>query len=382
MERFFWQDIISMNIYILRIVGLWPKNYEIYKLDWYFFYTTIFVVFFITPNVLFQTLNIIFVYSNLEALTETMLVCIAELLGLLKIYTFIKNIGMLKRLMMILESDIFQPKNARQKLLVEPAIKLWQMIYHTLIGTVVPALTLWLIFPILTGSVKKYGLPFSAWYPYDFKKSYFYELTYLHQVLGTSLVAFGDYNIDMLISALMMYVGAQCDLLCDNLRSLGVESNDFGHRLKMCIIHHKTILRFAENCNVFFNFIVLGQFFTSSACMAMALFRLALVTPSSFEFYTLLTSIISVVTQIFTYCWFGDEVQSKSEAIAYAAFESAWTEQCLSDKKNMMIFIRRTLAPIKLSTFKLFYLTLETFVKILRSAVSYYTLLRQFGGLK
>ncbi|KAJ3663390.1 hypothetical protein Zmor_007664 [Zophobas morio] len=382
MERFFWQDVSSMNIHILRILGPWPKNHELYKLDLYFLYATISIVFFITAHVLFQTVNIFFIYSNLEALIETMLVCVAEFLGILKIYTFVKNIGMLKRLMVVLDIDIFQPRNATQRLLVEPAIKLWKIIFHTLIGAVVPALFLWLSFPILNGSVKNYGLPLPPWYPYDFKKSWFYELTYLHQILGTCLVTLGDDNIDMLISALTMYVGAQCDILCDILKSLGFESSDFGLRLKICVTHHKTILRFVEKCNVFFNFIMLGQFFTSSACMAMAFFRLSLLKPSSFEFYTLLTSIISVVMQIFTYCWFGDEVQGKSDAIAYAAFESAWTKQCLSNKKSMMIFIRRTLVPVKLSTFKLFYLTLETFIKILRSAVSYYTVLRQFSGLK
>jgi hypothetical protein len=330
MERFNWQEIIAMNIQILRIVGLWPI--DSYQLDFYTLYSSISANLFVTA-VLFQTINVIFVYSNLEALTETVLICVAELLALFKIYTFIKNIKMLKRLMVVLDSDIFQPKSRDQRVLVRPAMLLWKMIYNILLGAVTAAVSLWLIFPILNGSTRRYALPFPAWYPYDIRKSPYYELTYLHQSVGTSLVALGDYNIDMLISAMMMYVGAQCDILCDNLRHLGGDSGEFASLLTHCVKHHTKILkyktpnftssfdsrqkicRFAEECNDFFNFILLGQFFTSSICMAMGLFRLALVTPSSFEFYTLSFSILSVVMQIFTYCWFGEEVESKVSKI-------------------------------------------------------------------
>jgi hypothetical protein len=331
MERFNWQEIIATNIQILRIAGLWPI--DTYQLDFYTLYSTISVNLFVTVHILFQTINVIFVYSNLEALTETILVCVAELLALFKIYTFIKNIKMLKRLMVALDSDIFQPKSRDQRLLVRPAVMLWKMIYNTLLGAAGATATLWLLFPILNGSAKRHVLPFPAWYPYDIRKSPYYELTYLHQILSTSLLVLGDYNIDMLISALMMYVGAQCDILCDNLRHLGGDSSDFASLLTHCVKHHTKILkyktpnfifsihstqkicRFSEDCNDFFSFIMLGQFFTSSVCMAITLFRLALVTPSSFEFYTLFFSILSLITQIFTYCWFGEEVESKVSKI-------------------------------------------------------------------
>ncbi|KAH0807266.1 hypothetical protein GEV33_015525 [Tenebrio molitor] len=375
MERFNWQEIIATNIQILRIVGLWPI--DSYQLDFYTLYSSISANLFVTA-VLFQTINVIFVYSNLEALTETILICVAELLALFKIYTFIKNIKMLKRLMVVLDSDIFQPKSLDQRVLVRPAMLLWKMIYNILLGAVTAAVSLWLVFPILNGSTRRYALPFPAWYPYDIRKSPYYELTYLHQSVGTSLVALGDYNIDMLISAMMMYVGAQCDILCDNLRHLGGDSSDFASLLTHCVKHHTKILkcktpnftasfdsrqkicRFAEECNDFFNFILLGQFFTSSVCMAMGLFRLALVTPSSFEFYTLSFSILSVIMQIFTYCWFGEEVESKSSKIAYATFESEWIVQPSHVKKNMLIFVESAQHPVKLSTFKLFYLSLDT----------------------
>ncbi|RZC40485.1 hypothetical protein BDFB_015191, partial [Asbolus verrucosus] len=85
--------------------------------------------------------------------------------------------------MITLNSDSFQPKNVRQIMLVQPALKFWKMIYNTLLSAVGPAVFLWVIFPILSGEVKTYGLPFVAWYPYNYKASPYYELTYLHQIV-------------------------------------------------------------------------------------------------------------------------------------------------------------------------------------------------------
>jgi hypothetical protein len=45
-------------------------------------------------------------------------------------------------------------------------------------------------------------------------------------------------------------------------------------------------------------------------------------------------------------------------------FESAWITQPIPVKKNMIIFVERAQHPIKLSTFKLFYLSLDTYVRV------------------
>ncbi|RZB40795.1 7tm 6 domain containing protein, partial [Asbolus verrucosus] len=62
-------------------------------------------------------------------------------------------------------------------------------------------------------------------------------------IVSTCLLALGDCNIDMLVSALMMFLGAQCDILCDDLKNLGSVFSDFNKEIKRCVRHHKEILR-------------------------------------------------------------------------------------------------------------------------------------------
>ncbi|RZC35283.1 7tm 6 domain containing protein, partial [Asbolus verrucosus] len=259
-------------------------------------------------------MNIFFVYSNLEALTATIFVSLSDALVTLKIYYFVKNIRILKQLMRKLDDEVFQPRNVKQRALVQPSLNIWTATY---IGFWVPAaltLTLWSVFPILDKSVQQHRLPFAAWYPYDTKKSPFYELTYLHQVVSIWFLSTANLHMDTMLTALMMYIGVQCDILCDNLKNL---ENELGYRMGFkeklidCIKHHKEILSFAKNCNEFINMIALGQFFTSAVSNGLSMFQLTLVAPFSSECYSLLFFVGSITTQIFIYCWFGNEVEVK-----------------------------------------------------------------------
>lgn len=211
----------------------------------------------------------------------------------MKIYIFVRKMPLLRSLMLDLKSDLFKPRSYRQLLLIWPDVKTWKNVYYMLSGAATFGLLMWLMFPILSGSYRTYALPFFSWYPYDITKPLIYKLTYLHQTASSFLLILGCFNIDMLISALMMYTGAQCDILCDNLRSTGFEMGDFEKTFRRCVLHHKRILRygrswknfwcmnfcrFANTCDDFFKVILFGQFLYSSVCIATTLFRVASVT--------------------------------------------------------------------------------------------------------
>jgi hypothetical protein len=82
---------------------------------------------------------------------------------------------------------------------------------------------------------------------------------------------------------------------------------------------------FAKDSNNVFNMIVLGQFATSTATLAMTMFQLTLVRtatlctvlltsrgqvePLSGEGIPFLLYLVGMTAEIFLYCWFGNEVE-------------------------------------------------------------------------
>ncbi|RZC34872.1 7tm 6 domain containing protein, partial [Asbolus verrucosus] len=184
---------------------------------------------------------------------------------------------------------------------------------------------------------KKFQLPLQFWYPYNTKSSPFYEITYLHQAISLFYTVMAIYNIDMLIAALMIFIGAQCDILSDKLRNF--ESNSLITSIK----HHQEIL--------------------ISVILSLVLYRLALDKILDIKLFTNLIIVVFYMIQIFTYCWFGNEVEVKSNQIPHSIYESDWTRHSLREKKNIMMLLLKSKKPIKLSAYNLFYLSLETFIK-------------------
>ncbi|XP_063925823.1 odorant receptor Or1-like [Zophobas morio] len=374
MENFDWKTTIKINLFVLRTVGLWPKDNELYKPDFYTVYASLAAIVIIGGHNLFQLINILYVYNDIKALTRIIFVATTNFLAATKMYFFVRNLKMVKQLFVRLNSEQFRPKTFEQLKLVEPTLKGWKTIYGVYVTIVCSIVFMWSINPFLTGGVQQYELPFDAWYPVQITVSPNYEILYAYQLVCIWPISMGNINLDSLIFAVMMYIRTQCDILCDDLRKL--EDNEaFNRKLISCIRHHKAILRFAQDSNNFFSVIALGQMATSTAVLALTMFQLTFVNPVSGEGLGHLLYITGITAQILLYCWFGNKVELKSSQIIYALYESKWFQQPPPVKKNFLILSIRCQRPIKLTAINLFTLSLDTFIKILRSAWSYFAVL-------
>ncbi|RZB39230.1 7tm 6 domain containing protein, partial [Asbolus verrucosus] len=366
MERFNWKKTINPNIIMLKIVGLWPAGDESYGLNIYTLYAIVTIFFFQACHVFFQTANLYFIIDDLKAVTGTFYIVLMDISILLKTYYFTKNMANIKQLMITVDSDLFQPRTPEQRALVQPNLRAWKTLAGAFWFLAVGCGFFWNFFPILDKTYKDYRLPFFGWYPYSTKTSPQYEITYLHQVLAINFTSMANVNINTLIAALNMYVGSQFDLLCDNLRNLHELSEDssetVSERLKKCIYHHNEILKFADYANQVYSSLLIVEFFVDGVSIGMTMFNLTVAVPLSSEFYLYLGYVNGVTVEIFMYCWFGNEVEIKSNKLPYAVFECDWTEFTSEEKKNLIIFVLRVQKPLQISAFGLFYLSLETFV--------------------
>jgi hypothetical protein len=250
MKKFKWKSALSVNIWFLRLVGLWPGA-ELYKLNNYTFYM-IFVFLFYNSHLFFQTANVLTAYRNLQTLTTIIFSMFSKLLTCVKMLIFIRKSGILHRLMLQIESEELQPKNDQQLAMVRPLFKAWKIMYFMFCVPVLCIVVFRTIFPILDGTVKNYRLPFPAWYPYDYKKTPFYQITYLHQVICVWISGIVTVNMDMFIAALMVYICTQCIILSDNIRSLtNCGDGEFNRKLVDCIEHHKKIVKYEDDSNQF-----------------------------------------------------------------------------------------------------------------------------------
>ncbi|KAJ3663322.1 hypothetical protein Zmor_007613 [Zophobas morio] len=312
MEKFDSRQKIAVNILMLRLMGLWPEKHESYSPNLYTLYAFISVVGIIGSQNFFQTMNICFVYKDLEALAAGIFLTTTDVLVSVKMCIFIQNIKIVKKVILSLNDDEFQPKNNRQVEMLQSSLKFWKVMYMSYFALISTIATFWSILPILTGSVRNKQLPLDAWYFYDSTISPLYEITYVYQCVAIVFLAISTTSIDSLILVLMIYITGQCNNLCDSLTHLEANKKRNVHkRIIDCIKHHKKILSFALDSNRFFDKIILGQFVTSTTVLASTMFQLSLVNPFSTDGFIRIFYTVAVTTQIFIYCWFGNEVELK-----------------------------------------------------------------------
>ncbi|XP_044270428.1 odorant receptor Or1-like [Tribolium madens] len=384
MDHYDWKSTIKINLFLLRLIGLWPKGEEGYKMGLYMLYASFLLITFVFPLVFLQSINIYFIRTNVAAVAGTFYILLVEMLLISKVYYLITNMSVLKQLLSILDTEMFQPKNSVQILEIESNIHVWKLIYKTFAYSCFSVNIFWAVYPLFDETDRR--LPFIAWYPYDTKITPFYEITYLHQILSLSFITTIHVNVDALAAALNVFNGSQFDILEDNLKNLHkLEKNgmvDVKQNLTYCVSHHKHILSFADKCNKYLNWILFLQFFICGIAIGMTMFQLTLVVSFSTEFNAYLTYGIAITMQVFMYSWFGNEVKMKSSKVSYALFECEWIDFSQNVKKDLLFFIMRLQKPVELSAFNLFYLTLETFMKIMKTAWSYFALLHQVNTLQ
>ncbi|XP_044270011.1 odorant receptor Or1-like [Tribolium madens] len=371
LKEFDWTTTISTNLFMLKCVGLWPEA-EFYKANIYTCYAIFNAIFIIGGHNLSQLILIYFVYSDLEALANTVFVLTTNIMAAAKMYFFVRNLKMIKQMLAVLSSPEFLPKSGAQLDLVQPSLSLWKLSYTVFSVIVAMNVFLWSIAPCFN---EEQRFPFVAWYPFQTNSMLNYCIVYLYQVVCIWVITIANLNMDTMTMALMVYIGTQCDILCDNLKNLCGSSDYFNTQLINCVKHHKKIVNYAKESNNIFNMIILGQFATSTMVLALTMFQLSLVNPLSGIAAIHLNYILGITTEILLYCYYGNEVEVKSNRISYSIYKSDWYQQPVTIRRIILILCERCKRPIKITAINLFALSLSTFMTIIRSAYSYFALL-------
>lgn len=240
MENFDWTSTISINLFLLKCVGLWPET-QFYKFNYYTFYAAFNAIFIIGGHNFSQLINIYFVYSNLEALANTIFVLTTNIMAAAKMYFFVRNLKVIKYMLAVLNTPQFRPKSDTQLKLIHRPLKLWKWSYSIFSIIVATNVFLWSIAPMFNNEQE---LPFVAWYPFQTNTFLNYCIIYVYQVVCIWIITISNMNLDTISMALMVFIGAQCDILCNNLSNLNGDLNCFYSELKNCIVHHKKIVRY------------------------------------------------------------------------------------------------------------------------------------------
>ncbi|XP_029160055.1 odorant receptor Or1-like [Nylanderia fulva] len=224
----------------------------------------------------------------------------------------------------------------------------------------------------LSANFKQRKLTYRAWLPFDYSSTTLFFLMYIHQII--SLVAAGLLNIacDTLICGLLVHICCQLEILAYRLKKI-IFYTDI---LRDCILQHYYIFKLAILINVKFRLTMTIQFTMSMFVVCFTLYQLNNTTTKA-KYIEMIMYMICMLTQIFIYCWCGNEVKLKSRQLIDDIFEMEWLTLDESMKKSLIIIMKRAVTPIQITSGYIFPMNLESFMSLLKTSYSTYNLLQQ-----
>ncbi|CAH2253019.1 jg13547 [Pararge aegeria aegeria] len=105
--------------------------------------------------------------------------------------------------------------------------------------------------------------------------------------------------------------------------------------------------------------------------------RITITEPESVQFYSMLNYMLTMLSQLFLYCWCGNELTTKSQDLREWLYQCPWYEQDGKFRKSLFTAMERMKRPIILKAGHYIPLSRPTFVSILRSSYSYFAVLNQ-----
>ncbi|XP_017788743.1 PREDICTED: odorant receptor 94b-like [Habropoda laboriosa] len=216
-------------------------------------------------------------------------------------------------------------------------------------------------------------LMFRAWLPYDYSPAPIFILTFVHQAIAATICCTSSVTVDSLYTGLLINIYCQFEILEHRLRNVKTEQDD---SVKQCAQHHDRIYQFSKKVNEEFKLILISQFCISMSVICFNLYRMTQIKMDT-KFVEIILYSFCTITQIFYYCWYGNEVKHKSLEICDTVFESNWTALSQSTKKTLLTIMLRSLKPIEFTGAFVFPVNLESFKSLVKTSYSVFNVIQQ-----
>ncbi|KAM0734593.1 Odorant receptor 46a, isoform A [Formica fusca] len=365
--------VLKFTFLICAFAGCWqPSSWTslfkhiIYKTHAMFLFSAL------CTFALSQFMNIIFNVENSDEFTDSLYMMLTVFVaGYKQVYMWIDR----KKIMVVINVLIKKPFAICETHEVMIQQKFEKMVenntlrYLILVMMAVISIVLTSFFTEFT----KRNLTYKAWMPFDYSSFAVYFFVYIYQLIGMATSGIVNVACESVICGLMLYICCQLEILEYRLTKITHSQ----HVLHDCIRHHNYIFEYASTVNAMFSKIIALQFAVSMLVLCSNLYRIA--TTSSFVvFISLMIYMGAILAQIFIYCWFGNEVKTKSLHLANNIYNKVeWPALSNSCKKDLILIMKRSTIPIEFSSMYILSLNLDSFVALLKMSYSAFNLLHQ-----
>ncbi|XP_053975859.1 odorant receptor 45b-like [Hylaeus volcanicus] len=188
----------------------------------------------------------------------------------------------------------------------------------------------------------------------------------------------GNLGSDGLFFGITFHLCGQAEVLKLDFTKFVDETDNRVERFGALTNRHRDLLKLSEKLNDIISSVLVIQLFTS--CL--------LICTTGFQFILSLTvhNVVMVVktfivmstclTQMFAYSYVGEYLTSQMESIGYSVYSSRWYKIPNNLSKDMIFVMLRAQTPTQLKAGQFFVVNMETYMSIVKTSMSYLSVLR------
>ncbi|XP_011704297.1 PREDICTED: odorant receptor 46a, isoform A-like [Wasmannia auropunctata] len=321
-----------------------------------------------------QIMELILNADDPDAIGETLFNVVISLLACYKAIVLRLNHNSIIMLIDTFVDKPFKPMDLRESMIRQKFDK--RITNNTLCYLVLVSITAFYMISLSFFTDFMNGaLMYKAWLPFDSSTSVRFSLAYAHQILTLIFIGLVHPTCDNLICGLLLHICCQIEILEYRLSNI----TNGEENLRDCVDHHVHIFEYAYTVNRRFAKIIALQFAVSMLVVCANLYKLASIPNLMINgsIITLILYTACMLSQIFLYCWFGNELKLKSIGLATGIYKMEWFRLDIKTKKDLLLILRRTMIPIEFNSAVIVTLNLDSFVSLFKASYSAYNVLKR-----
>nr|XP_050856225.1 odorant receptor Or2-like [Vespula vulgaris] len=227
-------------------------------------------------------------------------------------------------------------------------------------------------------SPKHYVLPYPATFSWiDGTPNIVYQAQFLFEIIFGWFVVSVTSGVDTIYGFYIFQMSGILRAMCFECEELGKSSKELDVILRNCIKRQILLLRCRDIIQNVYGPVVLCLIVSSVIVLCALIFQMFQTEISIGKTVLFLIYGIMKMTQAFMYSWYGSILAVESEAFRRSVYCCGWYQDGDIERMKDVLFML-VQKPIVLTACQLFSISLDLFVKILNTSLSYYFLLQTF----
>ncbi|XP_076166211.1 odorant receptor 9a-like [Ptiloglossa arizonensis] len=206
----------------------------------------------------------------------------------------------------------------------------------------------------------------------------FYPVIFLIQLTMMLTASTGSFGSDSLFFGITFHLCGQAEVLKLEFNKFVDKGENMEERFNVLTTRHDYLLKLSGKLSDTISTILIVQLFTSCVLICTSGFQCILSLKVNNVVMVIKTLIVlgTLLTQLYAYSYVGEYLKNQMESIGFSAYCSSWYNIPKSLSRDIVFVLMRSQSPAQLKAGQFFIVNMETYMSIVKTSMSYLSLLR------